>query len=40
LVDAALSITPANGADLYWFDEFGVGVGDHVSGLKFSSNIE
>jgi hypothetical protein len=35
LVDAALSVTPANGADLYWFDEFGVEVENHVSGLKF-----
>ena len=28
-------VTPANGADLYWFDEFNVGVEDHVSGSKF-----
>lgn len=30
---APTSISPANGADLFWFDEFGVGVGDRVSGL-------
>ena len=29
---AAPSISPTNGADLYWFDEFGVHVGDRVSG--------
>ena len=29
---AAPSISPTDGADLCWFDEFGVHVGDRVSG--------
>jgi hypothetical protein len=35
LVDTASSVTPADGADLYWFDEFAGGPGPHVSGSKF-----
>ena len=34
LVDTALSLNPANGADLYWFDEFSSQIGNHVSGSK------
>jgi len=26
----AYVVTPGDGKDLYWFDEFNVGVGDHV----------
>jgi len=32
-------ITPANGADLFWVDEFGVGIGDHVE-VKSGGNIQ